>query len=53
VRGEDDLAAVARWERVQQLVGRLMEPSENYPVRFLVQSFPADSELEVLGKGDP
>jgi hypothetical protein len=53
VRGEDDLAAVAQWERVQQLVGRLMEPTEHYPARFLVQDFPTDAELEALGTAEP
>jgi hypothetical protein len=53
VRGENDLAAVAPWDRVQQLVGSLMEPTEHYPPRFLVQDFPSDAELEELGRGEP
>src|SRR5262249_16221168 len=50
---EDGLAAVAHWESVQQLVGRLMQSTENYPARFLVEDFPNDAELKTLGKAEP
>ena len=52
-RGEDDVPAVARWERVEQVVGHLMEQTEHYLPRFHVTDFPSDAELAALGKAEP
>jgi hypothetical protein len=52
-RGADDLAAIAPWEKAQEIVGRFMQPTENYPLRVLVDDFPDAEELKSLGKGEP
>jgi hypothetical protein len=51
-RGEDDVPAIARWEMVEQVVGRLMQPTEHYPARFHVAKFPSEAELAALGKAE-
>src|SRR5262245_28855423 len=53
IRGEDDLPAVARWEKAEQTVGHLMKPTDHYPPRVEVLEFPTDAELAKLGKGVP
>jgi hypothetical protein len=50
IRGEDDIAATASWDKVQEIVGELMEPVEAYPARYRVTSFPSDESLAALGK---
>jgi hypothetical protein len=53
VRSDNDFAAVATWEKAQQVVGHLMQPTEYYPERVLVDQFPSDEELARLGKAEP
>src|SRR5262245_3901390 len=53
MRGEDDLAAVAPWEKAEQIVGRLMKQTDRYPARYEVLDFPTDAELARRGKGEP
>lgn len=48
LRGED-LAATASWDKVQEIVGGLMEQTEAYPARYRVTSFPSDELLAALG----
>jgi hypothetical protein len=52
-RGKGDLPAAARWEKVEQVVGHLMKPTEYYPERVLVEEFPSEEELQALGKAEP
>jgi hypothetical protein len=52
-RGEGDLPANAPWEKVEQIVGHLMEPTADYPIRYRVKEFPSDAELAALGSNDP
>ena len=52
VRGEDDLPALARWERVTSVVGHRLEQTDFYPARFRVSSFPSSAELVALGSED-
>lgn len=48
--GEKDGSVVARasWDRVQQLVGHLMEPQGVYPVRYRVKEFPTAEQLAAI-----
>ncbi len=39
---------IARWEKVQAVVGRLMRPQGMHPERYLVDSFPTDEQLEAI-----
>jgi len=43
--------AAAEWERVQEVVGDLMEPSGLYPERYRVRSFSNPDQIEAI-KGD-
>jgi Protein of unknown function (DUF1444) len=53
VRRENDIPTIARWEDAELLVSRLLQSTEYYPERFLVDGFPTDDELEKLGKHVP
>jgi hypothetical protein len=53
LRGKDDLASVVGWDKAEQIVGRLMKPTDHYPIRVLVDEFPDDAELANLGKTEP
>lgn len=44
-----DLIARASWDRVQQVVGHLLQAQDYYPPRYLVNEFPKDHELAQLG----
>jgi hypothetical protein len=46
-----DVVARASWDRVQQVVGRLMERQDDYPVRYLVKEFPTAEEIALLARG--
>jgi hypothetical protein len=52
-RGGKGLVAAAPWEKAEEVVGRLMQPTEHYPQRVLVDAFPTDAELARLGKREP
>lgn len=49
-RESPELLARAPWERVQQVVGPLLEAQECYPPRSLVREFPSERQLAQLGK---
>jgi len=50
-KGEEEGSVVARasWDRVQQLVGHLMEPQGVYPVRYRAKQFPTEEQLGLIG----
>jgi hypothetical protein len=48
---EGSVVARASWERVQQVLGHLMERQGGYPVRYRVQGFPTAEECALLGRG--
>jgi len=52
-RGENDIPAVASWEKAEQVVGHLMKTTEHYPPRVEVSDFPTEAELARLGKATP
>ena len=52
-RGENDIPAIASWERAEQVVGDLMRPTEDYPPRVEVSEFPDETALAALGKAAP
>ena len=43
--------ATGEWDRVQEVVGHLMEPVGLYPERYRVRSFPTPEQIEAI-KGD-
>jgi hypothetical protein len=52
-RGENDISAVASWEKAEEIVGHLMKPTAHYPPRVEVGDFPTEAELARLGKATP
>jgi hypothetical protein len=46
----EEAAAIGSWERVREVAGSLMEPTDHYPPRFRVSDFPDDAALEAIGK---
>jgi hypothetical protein len=52
VQGEERAAALAEWERVFEIVGHLMELTDDYPRRYRVQEFPDQAALEAIGLGE-
>jgi hypothetical protein len=49
--GEDPVA-IGDWDRVREVVGGLMEETDDYPPRFRVREFPSDGALAAIGKGE-
>ena len=49
--GKDPL--MAKWDRVAEVVGHLMEPLDIYPQRFQVSDFPTDEQLAAMGAATP
>jgi len=49
VRGENDIPALSRWDRVAEVVGHRMRRTDDYPARFHVETFPTDKELAEIG----
>ncbi|QDU25107.1 hypothetical protein ETAA8_01680 [Anatilimnocola aggregata] len=47
---QPQLLAQAPWDRVQQVVGHLLQAQDCYPPRYLVSDFPSEKELSKLGK---
>ena len=45
-------AAIGDWDRVQEVVGDLMEETDHYPPRFRVREFPSNEALESIGRAD-
>lgn len=52
VRGEKDTPALGNWDRVIEIVGDMMEQTDEYPTRYLVRGFPCDEQLAKIGKGE-
>jgi hypothetical protein len=49
-RGDDgSIVASAGWDRVQEVLGDLMEPQGAYPERYRVRTFPTQKQIEALG----
>jgi hypothetical protein len=42
-------AAIASWEKVEQVVGHLLKTTNNYPDRFQTTGYPTPAELAELG----
>ena len=48
------IAASGTWERVEEVVGDMLEPAVLYPERFRVRYFPSERQLEAIRSGgDP
>jgi hypothetical protein len=45
---DGDIVVRANWDRVQQVVGHLMERQDIYPVRYRVKAFPTKEQLALL-----
>jgi hypothetical protein len=52
VQGEEGAVALAEWERVFEIVGHLMELTDDYPRRYRVREFPNQAALEAIGLGE-
>lgn len=48
--GQQD--ALGTWERVQEVVGHLMEPTDHYPPRYRVRDYPDAEDLAAIGKAE-
>jgi hypothetical protein len=48
-QGHERPVAFGPWERVREVAGRLMEPTEHYPPRFRVRGFPDAGQLAAIG----
>lgn len=44
-----DIVASGDWEKVEQIVGHLMEETDMYPIRYRVREFPTDEQLAAIG----
>ena len=43
-----EVLGVAQWERVAEIAGDLMEPTDYYPERWRVRQFPTQEQLDAL-----
>ena len=50
-RGEDP-AAIGDWDRVREVVGGLMEETDDYSPLFRVREFPSEDALAAIGNGE-
>jgi uncharacterized protein YtpQ (UPF0354 family) len=50
--GKGAIAGNAHWDHVGEVIGDRMKPTEDYPPRFLVESFPTADELQRIGMDD-
>lgn len=50
--GGDGPVALGDWDRVRDVAGDLMEPTDDYPARYRVRAFPDDEQLEAIGLGE-
>ena len=50
VREKDNIPAVGPWEKVEEVVGHLMQRTDQYPARYQVREFPTDEELAAIGR---
>jgi len=46
---DEDLVASGDWDKVQQVVGDLMEETDLYPARYRVRGFPTAEQLAAIG----
>jgi hypothetical protein len=46
------IAAAGDWDHVRDIVGDLMEPTDEYPPRYRVRSFPDEAMLARIGNVD-
>lgn len=46
------IVASGCWEEVQNVVGHLMDETDDYPPRFVVNDFPSDDQLAAIGMID-
>jgi hypothetical protein len=47
--GREGPTALGEWNRVVEVAGDLMEPTEDYPRRYRVREFPGAADLEAIG----
>jgi hypothetical protein len=38
-----------KWERVQEIVGDMLQPTDYYPERYSVKSFPSAEQISRIG----
>jgi hypothetical protein len=50
--GRERPVALGEWARAMEVVGDLMEPTEDYPRRYQVREFPDQAALEAIGMGE-
>jgi hypothetical protein len=50
--GREPPVALGEWARVMEIVGELMESTEDYPLRYRVREFPNGVVLEAIGAGE-
>lgn len=50
---QGNVVAVVPWERVQAVMGEQMSPTDCYPERFRVESFPTPEQFEAMQEGGP
>ena len=50
--GDGGVVASGSWERVMEIVSGMMEPTDLYPPRWRVQTFPSVHQLEQIGESD-
>lgn len=50
--GREGPAALADWDRVAEVAGDLMEPTDHYPTRYRVRDIPEDAMLVAIGIGE-
>jgi len=48
----DGPVAVGDWDRVREVAGEWMEPTEHYPPRYKVRGFPDEAAIEAIGLGE-
>jgi hypothetical protein len=52
LREGEGLVALGEWERVFEIIGDLMEMTEDYPRRYRVREFPDKALLDAIGLGE-
>jgi hypothetical protein len=50
--GHESPAALGEWDRVMEVAGDLLEPTDHYPPRFRARRLPDDGALAAIGKGE-
>lgn len=52
IQDETGAVALAKWDRVFETVGQLMELTDHYPRRYRVREFPDQASLAAIGLGE-